>query len=279
MTPEQTLLVEENTGLVHYLIKKYFPKAPIEYDDLVQEGMIGLMKAAEHYEPGRVKFSSFAATVIRNEICMAVRKTYRKSVIPNYAKIPIDAPIHTDDDMTFADVIADPDSDFTAQPDEAADIETARQMIDTLPPLDRRVMELKVYGGYKQEEIGRIVGSSQSYVARIMQRAEKQLRALTLEEKTPERKIIMQGYRLELNYDVDIAAVYASCSRTNRYNELITSFDKAKKIGAKLEGAYSKNVKSSILRALKTYNAKNGVDIRCFSRDGVTYLVRGEALP
>lgn len=55
-------LVALNTGLVHAVVRSVGvePSAPV-YDDCVQEGMIGLCRAAERFDPKRgVAFSSFA---------------------------------------------------------------------------------------------------------------------------------------------------------------------------------------------------------------------------
>lgn len=71
LTVEQNRYVTENMGLVHMVIKRYIGFGT-EYEDLVQIGSIGLIKAAENFDKEKnIKFSTYAVTKIVGEI-----KTY-----------------------------------------------------------------------------------------------------------------------------------------------------------------------------------------------------------
>ena len=74
MTKEQEKLVTANMGYVVTLARQY--KSDIlNTNDLVNEGAIGLMKAAEKYDPERGKpFVTFAAPYIRRSIEAAIGK-------------------------------------------------------------------------------------------------------------------------------------------------------------------------------------------------------------
>ena len=74
MTKEQEKLVTANMGYVVTLARQY--KSDIlNTDDLVSEGAIGLMKAAEKFDAGRGKpFVTFAAPYIRRSIEAAIGK-------------------------------------------------------------------------------------------------------------------------------------------------------------------------------------------------------------
>lgn len=66
--------VEQNLGLVH-LCARRFDRKGLEYDDLFQAGCVGLVKAAENFDPQRgVKFSTYAVPVILGE----VRRLFRE---------------------------------------------------------------------------------------------------------------------------------------------------------------------------------------------------------
>lgn len=66
--------IEKNMGLVH-LCARRFDRKGIEYDDLFQAGCVGLVKAAENFDPERgVKFSTYAVPVILGE----VRRLFRE---------------------------------------------------------------------------------------------------------------------------------------------------------------------------------------------------------
>ena len=45
-------LIEENLGLVHACANRFRGRG-IEYEDMFQAGCIGLIKAADGYDPGR----------------------------------------------------------------------------------------------------------------------------------------------------------------------------------------------------------------------------------
>ncbi|MDF1507641.1 sigma-70 family RNA polymerase sigma factor [Robertmurraya sp. DFI.2.37] len=65
-------LVKENERLVHYVVKRYIKRGKmlnIDYDDLVSEGMIGLLKAIERFDESYgVKFSTYAVPMIQGNI-------------------------------------------------------------------------------------------------------------------------------------------------------------------------------------------------------------------
>lgn len=61
-------LIEENLGLVHACANRFRGRG-IEYEDMFQAGCIGLIKAADGYDPGRgFAFSTYAVPVILGEI-------------------------------------------------------------------------------------------------------------------------------------------------------------------------------------------------------------------
>ena len=62
------MLIENNLGLVHAVVRRYFGRV-IEAEDLFQIGVIGLMKAIEKFDLSfEVKFSTYAVPLIAGEI-------------------------------------------------------------------------------------------------------------------------------------------------------------------------------------------------------------------
>ncbi len=60
--------IEENTGLVYSIIRRFAGRG-CEMEDLFQIGMIGLMKAVDHFNDSfEVKFSTYAVPLITGEI-------------------------------------------------------------------------------------------------------------------------------------------------------------------------------------------------------------------
>lgn len=61
-------LVEENLPLVHYVLKRFRDRG-VEYEDLVQYGCIGLIKAVDRFDPSyNVRFSTYAVPIIMGEV-------------------------------------------------------------------------------------------------------------------------------------------------------------------------------------------------------------------
>lgn len=68
-------MVAENLGLVHQVANGYRRRG-LDRDDLVNEGVLGLMRAAEKFDPSRgFKFSTLAVRCIRHAIARAVADT------------------------------------------------------------------------------------------------------------------------------------------------------------------------------------------------------------
>jgi RNA polymerase primary sigma factor len=83
------VLTERNLRLVVSVAKRYRGYG-LPFEDLVQEGNIGLMKAVEKFDPERGhRFSSFATWWIRKEVQKAVTEQSRAIRLPQYARTKI----------------------------------------------------------------------------------------------------------------------------------------------------------------------------------------------
>ena len=83
-------------------------------DDLIQEGMIGLYKAARGYDESRgTTFASFASLCINRQIMTAITASNREKNVPLNNYVSFETPAYNDDSENvykLADVIT-PDSD------------------------------------------------------------------------------------------------------------------------------------------------------------------------
>ena len=83
-------------------------------DDLIQEGMIGLYKAARGYDESRgTTFASFASLCIDRQIMTAITASNREKNVPLNNYVSFETPAYNDDNENvykLADVIT-PDSD------------------------------------------------------------------------------------------------------------------------------------------------------------------------
>lgn len=75
------MLVQRNLPLVFHIAKRF--KGPLPLEDRIQEGVTGLIRAAERFDPGRgVRFGTYAAWWIRQAISRAIANQSREIRIP-----------------------------------------------------------------------------------------------------------------------------------------------------------------------------------------------------
>ena len=75
-------LIESNLRLV-ISVAKYYQNCGLSFEDLIQEGSIGLMKAVDKFDPDKgYKFSTFAPWWIRQTISKAIAEQNRTIRIP-----------------------------------------------------------------------------------------------------------------------------------------------------------------------------------------------------
>lgn len=157
-------LVEDNIRLVYYVYEKKLNKThlTIDYkDDLISEGMLGLVKAAGSYSPERsAKFATYATQCIRNQMLMFIRKLNKFAG----KEVSLYAPIGNDgegNELCLADVLEDKKS---PQDMHLAAIEF-NEFVEKQKPLDQKLLKASVVG-YRQREIAEMYGFSQSYISR-----------------------------------------------------------------------------------------------------------------
>lgn len=75
-------LIKQYRNVVEAIAAKYI-NSPLEYDDIIQEGMIGLLAAIKTFNSSKgAQFKTYAQTCINNSIQTALRKFNRKKDIP-----------------------------------------------------------------------------------------------------------------------------------------------------------------------------------------------------
>ena len=148
-------------------------------DDLEQEGMIGLFKAARDFRPDRLaSFRGFAEVCITRQMITAIKMATRRKHQPLNRYLPIAGP-RTDDDagedhgeaLIDTRCLADP-ADVVVSAERLAAIRSA--LAETLSGLEVEVLRLYVEGK-SYEEIGRHLGRHVKSVDNALQRIKRKL--------------------------------------------------------------------------------------------------------
>ena len=182
MTKEQEKLVTANMGYVVTLARQY--KSDIlNTNDLVNEGAIGLMKAAEKYDPERGKpFVTFAAPYIRRSIEAAIGKVTTDTDVRSTDE---SLPVGSRNNYTLLNVLEDVNAekaDAIVEEDSLNDDLLA--CVDVLNEREREVVS-RYYGlkGWRQTmaEIAEDMGLKRE---RVRQERDKAVRKLRRAEKS-----------------------------------------------------------------------------------------------
>lgn len=172
LTEEQNRLVEKNIRLAYFIAKNFY-NTSYDKDDLDSIAGIGLIKASQTFDESKgIKFATYATRCITNEILMFLRRNRKHEFVHS-----LDEVVNTDfegNTLTYADIIPDPNSDFTeamiTKDDFEDDFEKLISITLNLLKGKHRIVTLYKFANKKQREIGDLVGVSQSYVARLYQK-------------------------------------------------------------------------------------------------------------
>lgn len=164
-TIEQERLVEDNIKLAYHMAGKWNERIGgfLKWDELISASMFGLAKAALKFDPSHnVKFATYAARCMENEILMELRKKRRRKEVLQCSFTNQD-----DDNKNGWEVIQNRMGAAIDNVQEWEEVEIVRESINRIPKKKRVVMEL-AYLGKTQKEIGQILGISQSYISRLI---------------------------------------------------------------------------------------------------------------
>ena len=175
-----------NMGVARAIAHRYRQRGLAE-DDLVQVAYVGLVKAVNGFDPSHERdFLSYAVPTVTGEVKRhfrdfgwTVRPPRRVQVIEALAAdgaftpASLDVPVGEDGAATLGDLMPGRDTDL-----ESAE---ARVMLGpavrSLAPRDRRILELRFFEGWTQEQIAQDIGVTQMQVSRLLSRILKDLRA------------------------------------------------------------------------------------------------------
>lgn len=202
-SPKQALQIEDHLGLVHMCAGRFRSRG-IPYEDLYSAGCEGLVKAANAFDTERgVQFSTYAVPVILGEIKRLFRDSGTVHVSRSLRELSMrvqrireqilketgeDPPISvlaekaeaSAEDVSLALCACSPVVSLTAPeegegqidiavdaPDESiSDRLALRQMMATLEPADRMLLEYRYYHSLTQVQTAQKLGMTQVQVSR-----------------------------------------------------------------------------------------------------------------
>jgi len=147
-----------NLRLVVHLAKKYQGMG-ITLEDLVQEGVFGLCRANELYDPSKGKFSSYAGTWIKATIRKALNEKSRTIRIPSHKALSTDEHVKTQKLNTNYNGTYAPQIDRDHEHDHRE--HQAEILLKVLKPKQERIIRMKFGIGcdeMKTVEIAKTLG-------------------------------------------------------------------------------------------------------------------------
>jgi len=156
-----------------YVIRRLasgFSNMSVEFDDLLQEGNIGLVNAVNTYKNGgTAAFRTYAGVCIRNRMISVVRKANSSLNSINNEALPL---------SEQTEVLSAPDTEPESFVDSVERTkEIFRVIRENLSELERNVLSLYI-DGKRYEEIAADLGITVKVCNNAMQRVRKKLRFL-----------------------------------------------------------------------------------------------------
>lgn len=193
-TDEELILLIQNgdKDATEYLLKKYSPlvKKSIrtlyligaDTEDLSQEGMIGLFKAIQNYQPDNsASFYTFAKLCIDRQIYSAIKASKRKKHSPLNTYISFYSKANTEDTKLIDNLEAGNDSNPEhIILDRESTIHIENLLKEHLSKLEKEVLPLYL-DGMPYSEIAALLGKSTKSIDNAIQRIREKVKRLYLQ--------------------------------------------------------------------------------------------------
>ena len=168
---------------------RYQHRLPVGLDleDLIGAGWIGLLQAAELYDPARgAQFGTYAIALIRGAIRQALRswdfvpRRVREQARHDGREVPamlsLDAPASAQTQETLGERLSDPSPGLEVQAAEALERAALRQALALLPQREQQILLLRYGRDATYREIAARMGLTEQRVHQLHQAALLKLR-------------------------------------------------------------------------------------------------------
>lgn len=149
-----------------------------QYEDVVQEGLVGLFKAIRDFDRGQgAPFSAFAKLCVSRQILTAVKNATRHKHGPLNSSLSLDAPCSAEGRTLGDSLRASVSSDPSVVVSSSEQIEALRKAMGSqLTALESEVLALYLEGK-SYAEIASVVGGHAKSIDNALQRLRSKLRA------------------------------------------------------------------------------------------------------
>ena len=174
-------LIVKYIPMVKYIIRNYYSSF-LDFEDLLQEGLIGLLSAIEEYKPDEydVKFSSFAYICIIRRVYNVIKlSTGNKHRLLNEAT-SLQTPIGSDESRSIMDLVAAGIPQF--DPETVFEDKYVSEVIGTVLRNHLSILEyaviVRLLKGYSAREIEEEMGVGLKVIDNARTRVKSKLRRL-----------------------------------------------------------------------------------------------------
>lgn len=158
-------LIIKYRPIVEAIAMRYI-NSPLEKDDLVQEGMIGLLAAIKSYSSDKgAKFTTYASRCINNSVQTALNKFSRMKDIPQSSIVALE------EDFFDNKVVLSAEDEFLAK-ESVSSLTDA--LYEELSKFENEVLRLHIVG-CSYNEIANKLGKNPKAIDNAMQRIRKKL--------------------------------------------------------------------------------------------------------
>ena len=152
-----------------------------EKEDLIQEGMIGLVKAYNTYDPSKgASFSTYAELCINRQLINAVKASGRQKNAPLNLAVSLDKPAGSEEDgPSLGEMLV---AGYDSDPEDQIIFEELMELLVSpekkfLSPLEHKVLNL-LLEGQKYREIADSLGKSPKQIDNAIQRIRAKINTL-----------------------------------------------------------------------------------------------------
>ena len=187
-------LVTDNMGLVISVARRYAGRGQ-ELEDLIQIGLIGLMKAIDRFDMDYdVKLSTYSVPLIQGEIRRFLRDDGMVKISRNLQKahgmeptideicgaigatsVELVMAMEAAADITCIDDVHE-DTLRTSESDKIVEHLYVEEMLDALTEGEKRIIKMRYFENKTQAQIGRLMGLSQVQVSMMEKKILERLR-------------------------------------------------------------------------------------------------------